>query len=71
VGAIIEAHHDVRSARELKLDALLRRQDYFLLAAVGAKNQLVFAHFAEFRVLAYQREHLEAAGIGQYRPVPA
>jgi hypothetical protein len=65
--AFVELHHDVRVQRALDLHRDFRRQEQ--LAAVDRRGELD----ALFRDLAHraQRKHLEAAGVGQDRLVPA
>ncbi len=65
--ALVEDHHDVRIEHLLDVHALLGTEEH--LAAVDRCGE---GH-AGFRDLALvrQREHLEAARVGQDRPVPA
>ena len=65
--AFVEDHHDVAAQHLLDMHRLLRPEED--LAAVGGRGEgdSGLGDLAPVR----QREHLEAAGVGQDRPVPA
>jgi hypothetical protein len=65
--AFVELHRDVRAQQPLHLDGSLRRQLMACAIDVGPKGHRAFAQLAQLR----QRHHLEAAGIGEHRAVPA
>ena len=65
--AFIELHGDVGTEQPLQLDRALGRQLEAQAVDVRAEGHRAFADLAQLR----QRHHLEAAGVGQDRTVPA
>ena len=65
--ALIENHHDVATQHLLNVHGFLWPQEHF--AAIGGRSEgdAVLGDFAPVR----QREHLEAAGIGEDGLAPA
>ena len=65
--AFVEGHHNVRAQRDLYFHRPLRRKQMRRAVQMRAETYALFFHLAQLA----QAEDLEAAGIGQQRPVPA
>src|SRR5205823_1379594 len=65
--ALVKDHCDVGAEGDLHVHRVLGREEMFAAVEVRAKLHAVGGHFAQLA----QAEDLEAAGVGEHRPVPA
>ena len=71
MGAIVQAHEDVRPIRQLGLDALFRREQQLFAASVRPEYDLVGAYLPIFRVFPDHGKNQKSAGDGEDGPDPA
>ena len=70
VSAIVQAHDYVASIAHLQLNSFLWRKVKLAISTFRLEGNAVVIQSTKFRVLLDQRISLEAAGIGNDRPVP-